>query len=121
MIKKCKWCGKESQMNGKREYCDKKCKKNYENAKYRGKLIKKEFTDEQTDNENKTVVKTLVGQIINVQTITDQYLRIKIDIPVERVNFDTIQYLNKKIVIGFVDEEKENNKKDKEPEKKRSL
>ena len=49
MIKKCKWCGKESVMNGKREYCDKKCKKNYENAKRRGKLGKRELTNEQSD------------------------------------------------------------------------
>lgn len=33
MIKKCKWCKKEKDMKGKREYCNAKCKKAYENSK----------------------------------------------------------------------------------------
>lgn len=117
MIKKCKWCGKESQMNGKREYCDKRCKKNYENAKRRGKLSKKKFIDELTGYELQNVVKILIGQLAKVSTTADQCLRMQVDVPLELVKFDTIQYLNQKIVIGFMDEKKETDKRDNEPGK----
>jgi len=37
MIKKCKFCGKEKEMSGKRRYCNAKCKKAYENSLQSGK------------------------------------------------------------------------------------
>jgi hypothetical protein len=117
MIKKCKWCGKESLMNGKKEYCDKKCRKKYEVSQRRGKLSKKKFIDGLTGDESQNIVETLIGQLAKVTTTADQCLRLTVDVPIEKVNFDTIQYLNQKIVLGFVNDIKESDKKE-EPEKK---
>lgn len=102
MIRKCKWCGKEQEMQGKREFCPgEKCKNAWKYAKRTGKLEKKNISDEIPDENN--TVHTLLGQLTKVTTTADQCLRIHVDIPIERVKFDTIQYLNQTLVIGFVD------------------
>jgi len=100
MIKSCKWCGKKQEMNGKREFCPgEKCKNAWKYAKRTNKLDKRAISDRDINT-----VKTLIGQLIKVATTKDQYLRVQVDIPVERVNFNTFQHLNQKVVIGFVDE-----------------
>lgn len=108
MIKPCKWCGKKQEMNGKREFCPgDKCKNAWKYARRTGKTGKREI-----DNDNQNVVKTLIGQLTKVTTTADQCLRVQVDIPFERVTFDTIKYLNQKIVIGFVNDIEETEKKE---------
>jgi hypothetical protein len=104
-------------MRGKREFCPgDKCKNAWKYANRTGKLKKKEIQDDTGENLN--TVKTLIGILTKVTTTSDQCLRVQVDIPVERVNFDTIQYLNQKIVLGFVNEEKDKqDKKDTSEEK----
>lgn len=122
MIKSCKFCKKEfNAKNPKALYCDPKCKKSYENS-LRGK--KKVANGVRTqpgdiDIPDGNAVHTLLGQLTKVTTTADQCLRVHVDIPIERVKFDTIQYLNQTVVIGFVDggageEEKKDGKEDRE-------
>jgi hypothetical protein len=115
MIKKCKWCKKEKEMTGKRMFCDNRCKTNYMNAQRRGKLQKKEMLSEGIKKEKQNTVNTLAGILTKFSSTPDQCLRIQVEIPVERVGFDIIQYLNQKVVIGFIDKidnETGNQKKD---------
>ena len=98
MIRKCKWCGLEREMNGKMEFCSKKCRNAWGYANSHGKLDKRE----QKDEPQKTV-QTIVGQLTKVSTTADQCVRIQIDIPVERVKFDVIQFLNGRVVVGFIE------------------
>lgn len=108
MIKKCKWCGTEKEMNGKQVFCGNRCKQAYKYANKTGKLNKRKI-DKIKPTISKNKIPNLVGQLTKVTTTMDQCLRIQIDIPVEKVGFDTIQFLNQMVVIGFVqnDEEKE--------------
>jgi len=104
MLKKCKWCGKEQEMNGKREFCPgEQCKNAYKYSKRTGKLGKKSLPKE-VPSKTKPI-NTLVGLLTKVTTTMDQCLRIQVDVPVEKVKFDTVQYLNHTIVIGFIEED----------------
>jgi len=96
-------------MTGKRKFCrGEKCKNAWKYAKRTGKLKNKQ---KQTDKGRiPNTVKTIVGLLTKVSTTADQCLRVQIDIPVDRVKFDTIQYLNQSIVIGFIDDIKEDEK-----------
>jgi len=98
-------------MKAKQLFCPgDKCKNAWKYAKRTNKLDKKE------DAGGIKPVQTLIGQLTKVSTTADQCLRVQIDVPIERVKFDTIQYLNQKVVIGFVDEIGED---EKEPEQKK--
>jgi preprotein translocase subunit YajC len=109
MIRPCKWCKKEQEMEGKKKFCPgRKCKNAWVYANRTGKLKNKKKQIEITKTPD--TVKTIVGLLTKVSTTADQCVRIQVDIPVERVTFDTIQHLNQKVVIGFVDETKEDKK-----------
>jgi hypothetical protein len=117
MIKKCKWCGKEQEMRGKREFCQgEKCKNAWKYANRTKKLDKKESVNKNQDKTetNNGQFPTIVGQLTKVTTTQDQCVRITVDIPVESVNVDTIQYLNKNVVIAFIEENGKEEKTNKE-------
>jgi|ADurb_H2B_02_Slu_FD_contig_31_2125803_length_936_multi_5_in_0_out_0_1 hypothetical protein len=107
MIKSCKFCKKEfNAKNPKTLYCGPKCKKGYENSlrgKPKGKGVERTRDISDMSADEISTVHTLLGQLTKVSTTMDQCVRFQIDVPVERVKFDTIQFLNQTVVVGFVD------------------
>lgn len=100
MIKTCKQChGEYNARNPKSEYCSKSCKKRWENLQ-RGKPNGRDV-DESVSGENP--VHTLLGQVTKISTTADQCLRIQVDVPLERVKFDVLPYVNQTVVVGFVE------------------
>lgn len=100
-------------MTGKREFCPgEKCKNAWKYANRTGKLKNKENQKNIPKGVPNKIGKfpTIVGQLTRVTTTADQCVRIQIDIPVERVDVDTIQYLNRSVVLAFIEENEEKNK-----------
>jgi hypothetical protein len=121
MIKKCKWCKNKVEMRGKKVFCSEKCKQAYKYAKNTGKIEKKNSVNDSKDNipDDQYKFPNLIGQLTKVTTTVDQCVRITVDIPVENVNFDVIQYFNQNVVIAFIGEnEKEGIKKETKQEGK---
>jgi hypothetical protein len=121
MLKKCKWCGKKQEMRGKREFCPgRKCKNAWVYANRIDKTEKKESVKNQKDIPDDTSkFPTVIGQLTKVTTTADQCVRISIDIPVENIEVDVIQFYNQKVVVAFIGgNEKEDKKTNTKPEAK---
>lgn len=102
-------------MKGKREFCPgDKCKNAWKYANRTGKIETKKNGTEIPQNipENISTLPMIVGQMVRVTTTADQCVRIQVDIPIERVGFDVIKYLNRRIVVAFINDDEENSKKD---------
>jgi len=115
-------------MRGKRVFCPgEKCKNAWKYANRIGKIERQKLnTSENIAEQIKNIpdsigeYPTIVGQLTRVTTTADQCVRIQIDVPLERVKVDTIQYLNRSVVLAFIEdngkEEKSERSGDKEEE-----
>lgn len=106
MLRQCRFCNTEFEARGKRLYCSDKCKKNYENA-LRGKP-KPPKLNYIPENINDSSVHTVLGQLTKVSTTADQCVRFQIDVPLDQVKIDTVQFLHQTVIVGFVPIEQDN-------------
>lgn len=94
-------------MKGKREFCPgDKCKNAWKYANRTGKLDKKE-NQKKAESKNGTdhgKYPTILGQLTKVTTTADQCVRIQVDMPVESVKLNMIEYLNHSVVVAFIED-----------------